>query len=47
MANKKNYSTAEIEIIKIKSSDIIATSPVGSGKDDMDDDGWTTVGKNW
>ena len=42
MDNKINYTNAEVEIINIASSDVIATSTIGSGND-IDKDGWTTI----
>ena len=47
MIKKENYNTADVEIIKIKYSDIITSSTIDTGKDDMDDDGWTKIDKNW
>ena len=32
------YETAEIDVVKLSMSDVIATSSIGSGKDD---EGWT------
>ena len=44
MLKKKDYITAEIEIAMISHLDVITASGVGSlGKEDWDDDGWTSI----
>ena len=44
MSKKKDYITAEIDIAMISHLDVITTSGVGSlGKEEWDDEGWTTL----
>ena len=42
---KKKYEIADIEIVNIKTADVITTSLVGDGND-YEDGGWTG-GKVW
>ena len=39
---KMPYDTAELDIIKLDSRDVIATSEMGDGGD-VDDGGWTST----
>ena len=42
MSKKNTYIEAELDIVKISQLDVIATSEP-FGKEDWDDNGWTTI----
>ena len=43
MAEKKTYSPAELEVIKLDEKDVIATSTDLGNGGDIDEGGWTST----